>query len=110
MGLQIIDYGKIEPSEVVPFRVSFTRYSSFKGTSPESITAIAVKVYLASDTVQTNIPAMIQATAFGTNYVVVWCGDPNGATAGTYHFRVLVSCQSGSKYEEQGEFIVEEVQ
>lgn len=110
MGSTVHDYGIIEPNERPPLTFKFDRYSSFKGSSPESIATVEFIVYLASDESQTPIPDMIYSTSKGTSYAIIWVGKAGGMTPETYHVRCKITCVSGSIYEEQGSFIVEETQ
>jgi len=111
MGDVLYDFGTIELNEIVPFTFNFEKYSSFRGDTPEVISSIAFVVYLASDTTQTPITGMVFGSSFGNNFAVARIGQAVvPMTAGDYHVRCRVTCSSGSRYEEQGAFVVAETQ
>ena len=111
MGTTLHDYGKKEPGEVLPYKVRFDKYSSFKETPPEVIASIIVaKCYLADDTTEAEIVGMIPYNHVGADYIILWCGLSAGEAEGDYRFKLKVLGTSGAIYEENGQFIVETVQ
>lgn len=109
----ILDFGSIEPWEIVPMEFNFAdKYSCFTDDTPDTISSYAFGIYLASEDPgsPTLIPALVYKTDFlPAGKVKCWVGKTSELmTEGTYIIRVRVVTAMGSRYEEQGEFIVKE--
>ena len=96
-----------QPYECIPYTVK-TRQFMAKG---EEIGGVAARVYVKGDDPEvTYEAAMLYQTAYSnkTGKVQIWA---TGGTDGiTYVIRVRIQCLSGSRYEVEIEFDVEETQ
>lgn len=109
----IIEFGNIEPWEIVPLEFDFSeRYSCFTDTTPDTISSYAFGIYDSGDdpATPTLLPTWIYKTDFlPTGKVKCWVGMYSTLlTAGTYRIRARIVMTSGARYEEEGEFTVEE--
>jgi hypothetical protein len=108
---EIIDFGSMEPWEIIPMEFDFSeQYSCFTDTTPDTIASYAFGVYDSGDDPST--PTLLTAYVYKTDFLPegkakCWVGNM-AMPEGTYRIRCRIVTASGSRYEEEGEFIVKE--